>query len=217
MKKHLAKHTFDLTSGCLCLDFVNTLDHRLSSQPLEKLGGFAELVVFGEQAGALSVPEARRLRRGERESKREASALSQRALTVRELLYRIFSAAAACREVSEADVETLNTAVRKSNARSFVTPGARKGAWQWLEKSSDADRLIGKIVRSAVEVLTSGDIQRVRRCAADNCGWLFIDGSRSRNRRWCEMRTCGSQHKARTYYQRKKGASLAHKRPKVSR
>jgi predicted RNA-binding Zn ribbon-like protein len=211
MKKHLAMHTFDLTSGCLCLDFVNTLDHRLSSQPLEKLGGFAELVAFGEQAGALSAPEARRLRNAKRKSKREASVLSQRALAIREILFRIFSAEAACREVSEADVETLNAVVRRSNARSFVTPGGRKGAWQWLEKSSDANRLIGKIVRSAVEVLTSANIQRVKKCAADNCGWLFIDGSRSRNRRWCEMKTCGSRHKAKTYYQRKKGGSLAHK------
>ena len=204
MKKHLTKRTFDLISGCLCLDFVNTLDHRLSSQPLEKLGGFAELVAFGEQVGVLSAPEARRLRSGERESTREASALFKRALAIREMLFRIFSAEVGCREVSEADVETLNAAVRRSNARSFVTPGDGKRTWQWLEKSSDADRLIGKIVRSAVEVLTSRDIQRVKKCAADNCAWLFIDGSRSRNRRWCEMRTCGSRQKARTYYQRKK-------------
>jgi predicted RNA-binding Zn ribbon-like protein len=204
MKKHLAKHTFDLTSGCLCLDFVNTLDHRLSSQPQEKLGGFAELVAFGEQARVLSAPEARRLRSDGRKSTREASALSQRALALREMLFRIFSAEAGCSEVSEADVETLNAAVRRSNARSFVTPRDGKSAWQWLEKSSDADRLLGKIVRSAVEVLTSGDIQHVKKCAADNCAWLFIDSSRSRNRRWCEMRTCGSRHKAKTYYERKK-------------
>jgi predicted RNA-binding Zn ribbon-like protein len=120
------------------------------------------------------------------------------------MLFRIFSAEAACREVSEADAKTLNAAIRRSNARSFVTRRDGKGVWQWLEKSSDADRLLGKIVRSAVEVLTSGDIQRVKKCAADNCAWLFIDGSRSRNRRWCEMGTCGSRHKARTYYQRKK-------------
>lgn len=204
MKKHPRKLPFDLTSGRVCLDFVNTVDNRLSSQPQERLTGFAELVAFGEQAGALSASEARKLRRDGRENSRASSALFQRYVALRELIFRILSAVAACRKVSQADVETLNAAVRRSNAGSLVTPGDGKAAWQWLDKSSNADRLIGKIVRSAVELLTSGDIQCVKKCAANDCGWLFIDDSRSRNRRWCEMRTCGSRHKARAYYQRKK-------------
>jgi predicted RNA-binding Zn ribbon-like protein len=179
---------------------VNTLDYRLSSQPKEKLTGFAELVAFGEQAGALSAPEARKLR----ERAREAAAFFQHAVAVRETIFRIFSAVAACRDVSESDVETFNAEVRRSNAHSLVVPGSGKAAWQWLEKSSGADRMMGKIVRSAIEVLTSGDIRRVKECAAHDCGWLFIDNSRSRNRLWCEMKTCGSRHKARAYYQRKK-------------
>jgi predicted RNA-binding Zn ribbon-like protein len=152
----------------------------------------------------LSASEARKLRRDGRESTRAASVLFQRSMALREMIFRILSAVAACRKVSQADVETFNAAVRRSNACSLVTPGDGKAAWQWLDKSSDADRLIGKIVRSAVELLTSGDIQRMKQCVADECGWLFIDDSRSRNRRWCEMRTCGSRHKARAYYQRKK-------------
>ena len=33
---------------------------------------------------------------------------------------------------------------------------------------------------SAVELLTSDDIQCVKRCAAEDCDWLFMDDSRSR-------------------------------------
>jgi predicted RNA-binding Zn ribbon-like protein len=204
MKKRPPKHPFDLTSGRVCLDFVNTVDNRLSSQPQERLTGFAELVAFGEQAGALSASEARKLRRDGRENTRAASALFQRSVAVREMMFRILSAVTAHHQVSEVDVEAFNAVVRRSNACSLVTPGDGKAAWQWLDKSGDADRLIGKIVRSAVELLTSDDIQCVKRCAAEDCDWLFMDDSRSRNRRWCEMRTCGSRQKARAYYQRKK-------------
>jgi predicted RNA-binding Zn ribbon-like protein len=204
MKRPLPKLPFDLTSGRVCLDFVNTLDNRLSNHPRERLTGFAELVAFGEQAGALSALEARKLRSEGRENTSASSALFQRSVALRELIFRIFSAVTACRKVSQVDVESFNGTVRRSNARSLVTPGEAKAAWQWLDESSDADRLIGKIVRSAVELLTTGDIQFVKKCAADHCGWLFMDDSRSRNRRWCEMRTCGSQQKARAYYQRKK-------------
>jgi predicted RNA-binding Zn ribbon-like protein len=176
----------------------------LSSHPQEKLTGFAELVAFGEQAGALSASEARKLRSDGKENKRASSAFLQRSVGLRELIFRIFSTVATCRKVCRADVETFNAAVRRSNARSVVTPGDGKAAWEWLDRSSDADRLIGKIVQSAVALLTSEDIQCVKKCAADDCGWLFMDDSRSRNRRWCEMRTCGSRYKARAYYQRKK-------------
>jgi predicted RNA-binding Zn ribbon-like protein len=204
MKKRPPKYAFDLTSGRLCLDFANTLDHRTSSQPQEKLTGFAELVAFGEQAKALSELEARELRDDTRENSREASAVFQRAVAVREVIFRILSAAANCRKVSPADVETFNTLVRRSHAQSLLLPGNEKAPWQRLDKGGNADRLIWRIVRSAVEILTSGDILRVKSCAAGDCDWLFIDSSRSRNRRWCEMKTCGSRHKARAYYQRKK-------------
>ena len=33
----------------------------------------------------------------------------------------------------------------------------------------------------------------------DLCGWLFIDSSRGRRRRWCSMKTCGNQAKAARY------------------
>jgi predicted RNA-binding Zn ribbon-like protein len=202
MKSRPSKHPFDLTSGRLCLDFANTLGNRLSGQPQERLTGFAEFMTFGEQAGAFSASKAQKLRRDGRKSARVASEFFQRSVALRETIFRIFSAVAARQEARQTDVETLNTAVRRLNACSLVMPGDGKASWQWLDESSDEEQLIGKIVRSAVELLTSRDIERVKMCAADDCGWLFMDDSRSRNRRWCEMRTCGSRHKARVYYQR---------------
>ena len=183
---------------------MNTVDERLSSQPEERLTGFRELAAFGEQAGALSASEARTLRRYGRENARAASALFERSVAVREMMFRILSAVAGNRKVSDADVEAFNDVVRSSDAFSLVTPGEGKAAWQWLDESSNADRLTGRIMRSAVELLTSHDIQRLKECAADHCGWLFMDNSRSRNRCWCDMKTCGSREKARAYYRRKK-------------
>jgi predicted RNA-binding Zn ribbon-like protein len=195
---------FDLTSGRLCLDFVNTVDYRRRSQSGERLTGFAELLAFGEQAGVLSASESRKLRRDGRENPRAASALFQRSVVIREMMFRILSGVAAHHKVSEVDVEAFNALVRTCIASCLVMPGEGKSAWQWLDQRGDADRLIGKIVRSAVELLTSDDIHCVKKCAGDNCDWLFMDDSRSQNRRWCEMRTCGSRQKARAYYQRKK-------------
>lgn len=206
MKQHLHNLSFDLTAGCLCLDFANTLNKRLSSSPEDKLRGYEELVTFGKQTGVFSHSESRKLLHEGRQDKTEASRLFKQAVDLREMIFRILAAVAAGREVSEADAGTLNDALQKLNAGSLLVPGSGQVAWRWVEKSSGVDRLLGRIVRSAVEVLTSDHIERVKRCAAEDCCWLFMDRSRSRNRRWCEMRTCGSQHKSKAYYKRKTGA-----------
>jgi predicted RNA-binding Zn ribbon-like protein len=203
MKQPSHNLRFDLTAGCLCLDFANTVDKRLSSNPEDKLSGYEELVTFGKQTGVFSLSEFRKLQREGRQDKSETSILFKQAVDLREMVFRILSPVAAGREVSEADAGALNDALKKLNAGSLVVPGPGQVAWRWVEKSNGVARLLGRIVRSAVEVLTSDDIERVKQCGAEKCCWLFMDRSRSRNRRWCEMRTCGSQHKSKAYYKRK--------------
>jgi predicted RNA-binding Zn ribbon-like protein len=203
MKRSQPKLAFDLTGGNLCLNFANTLDKRLSSQPEDKLGGYDAFVAFGQQTGALLPSEARKLRQEGSRDKGEAARVFLRAVGVRELIFRTMSAVAAGRKVSEADTVALNAEVQKLNARSRISPMHGQNTWKWAEKEDGAGRLVARIVRSAVEILTSNDIERVKKCASEKCCWLFLDRSRSRNRRWCEMRTCGSQQKARAYYRRK--------------
>jgi len=59
------------------------------------------------------------------------------------------------------------------------------------------------VARSAAELLTSDNVDRVRECEDDRgCGYLFIDQSKNRSRRWCSMESCGNRAKARRYYAR---------------
>ncbi|WP_395311427.1 CGNR zinc finger domain-containing protein [Mycobacterium sp. AMU20-3851] len=46
---------------------------------------------------------------------------------------------------------------------------------------------------AALQLLLHPPEPKVRAC--DGCGWLFIDTSRGRRRRWCSMKTCGNVHK----------------------
>jgi predicted RNA-binding Zn ribbon-like protein len=43
---------------------------------------------------------------------------------------------------------------------------------------------------------------RVRACESDTCQWLFLDTSRNRSRRWCDMKVCGNRSKVRRFYHR---------------
>jgi hypothetical protein len=62
----------------------------------------------------------------------------------------------------------------------------------YLEQVPDAAPLVA-------DLLTSPDVARVRECDASNCAWLFLDRSKNRTRRWCDMKVCGNRDKARRY------------------
>ncbi len=69
------------------------------------------------------------------------------------------------------------------------------------------ERIVGL---SAVSVLTAAqELERVELCPGEDCGWLFLDESKNRRRRWCSMETCGNRAKARRHYQRHGGGQSA--------
>lgn len=67
--------------------------------------------------------------------------------------------------------------------------------------------LVGVFARSAFELLLSADRRALRVCPGERCGWIFLDRTRGRTRRWCRMETCGNRAKAKAHYRRwRKGA-----------
>lgn len=50
--------------------------------------------------------------------------------------------------------------------------------------------------------LDRNEARRIKRCPADDCGWLFLDETGNGRRRWCAMETCGNRAKARRHHRR---------------
>lgn len=65
--------------------------------------------------------------------------------------------------------------------------------------------VLGRVVAELAEARAAGAIDRLKLCA--NCGWAFVDESRNRSRRWCEMTSCGNQSKVRAYRSRRATAA----------
>jgi len=198
---------FELTGGAPCLDFANTVDNRPTATR-ELLRSYGDLVTWAEQSRILDAAAAAELRaEAERRPGAAESALAG-ARALREAIYAIFSARAGGRGAPAGALATLNAALAPSLAR--LRLDARDGdafGWQWSLEDGALDGLLAPIVDSAAELLTSSDLARVRECEADNCGWLFIDRSRNRSRRWCDMSVCGNRAKVRRHYQRTKRAT----------
>jgi predicted RNA-binding Zn ribbon-like protein len=188
---------FELSGGALCLDFVNTLGDRPRCRN-ETLQRPADLLRWGAAAGLLEPAGTEPDRRG------QASAAFRRAIDLRESLYRIFSARVAFREADGADLDLLNRHLRPALTQLELRSEGECFRLDWSGSPEPFERVLGSVARSAAELLTSPELERLRECASDRCSWLFLDRSRSRRRRWCDMKTCGNRAKARRHYRRRK-------------
>jgi predicted RNA-binding Zn ribbon-like protein len=189
---------FELSGGALCLDFANTRGER------DSLSGLEDVVRFGEQAGYLTPAEARRARIEAGRAPARAGRAFRRAIDLRERLYRVFAALGAGERAERADIDALNRELAAALARLRLVPSGSGFAWGWAERLAGLDRLLWPVVRSAGELLTSGEAEAVRECGSPTCSWLFVDRSRTGRRRWCDMKTCGNRAKARRHYHRAK-------------
>ena len=195
-----------LLGGRVCLDFANTVGWHAGDYPSEHIRSYTDLVLWSRHAGILADDQAQRLVREAAERPGEAAAVLERAIAVREAIYRIFSATADGRSPDAADLTTFNGALSEAMAHVCVVPAADGFAWDWTGHEHALDWMLWPIMRSAAELLTAGELTRVRECSGDTCGWLFVDTSRNRSRRWCDMEDCGNRAKARRHYHRQRAA-----------
>jgi predicted RNA-binding Zn ribbon-like protein len=197
--------TFELVGGKLSLDFVNTFDgSRDTGNGREKLTSYADLVSWSRQAGIITNGEAKSLLREAARRPREAAEVLEQAIALRETIYRIFRAVIRGRSPDKADLAALNAALSRALTQSQVIRQGEGFVWDWSYDEDDMDRLLWPVTRSAAELLTSDEFSRARECGGDECTWLFMDTSKNRTRRWCDMKGCGNRAKSRRHYERKK-------------
>ena len=189
---------FDMTGGHPALDLVNTLEARLHARPRERLATYEDLVAWAEQDEILSARIGRGLRRAAATCPRPAAAALCRARRLREALYELFTAAATGRDLPAVSLARFNGMLRMALSTLRLRAVGPAGAWRWSEETA-LDGMLWPIVRAAADLLTSDRLPRVRLCEADDCAWLFLDSSRNRSRRWCDMTTCGNRSKVRRF------------------
>jgi predicted RNA-binding Zn ribbon-like protein len=199
----IKRHQFKLLGGHPALDFINTVHDWTVSEPHDYLREFADAIRFGEAAGLLTRADQLRLR------PRTPHVELTRLRRLRALLKRIFQMRLSGQAPSKMDLGKLSAELAQAaratrlitatrTLRSHQVPVVREVS---PEKAADA-LLRLRIVEAAVALLVSDAMLRVKSCPT--CGWLFLDVSKNRSRRWCSMNTCGAVAKARRYYRRLK-------------
>jgi predicted RNA-binding Zn ribbon-like protein len=196
-----------LLGDWLCLDFANSVDDRTGDHTWDTLAGYADLVNWGWHAWVLTDAERDHLLAAGEAQPADASSVFAQAIDLREAIYRVFLAIANGAAPAPTDLATIKHAHLTALGHARLAPRDDCYDWVW-DQEATLDRMLWPIATSAVELLTSDRLDRVKQCpGCDDCGWLFLDVSKNATRRWCSMEGCGSRAKMRRQYARRKGAS----------
>jgi len=199
------QQSLNLEFGWLCLDFANTASWHASDSPEEHIHNFDDLFSWTKDVGIIYGQQAEQILQMSIKNPNRAKKVHQMAIILRESIYQIFSARATNKQPKLSDLVILNTLVSKALSHLKVVSSDDVFTWEWIYGEDDLEQILWPIARSAAVLLTSKEINRVGECPDDRgCGWLFLDTSRNRSRRWCDMKDCGNRDKVRRYYKKKR-------------
>jgi predicted RNA-binding Zn ribbon-like protein len=193
----MAIESENFVGGALCLDFVNTVGGHRQGEPKETLRTYADLADWAVAGGVLSKSAAGQLKDAARSNEARAARVLADAIRLRETIYEVFVAVADERKAPAVELAALSTAMSEAHAHLQLRASGSGYHLIW-PTPTDLRAPIWPVVKSAVDLLISGET-RLRECASDTCGWLFVDESKNHSRRWCSMRDCGNRAKVRRF------------------
>jgi predicted RNA-binding Zn ribbon-like protein len=183
------------------LAFVNTLSGRPTPAPSESLVSYDALVTWARDQRLLSPSAADGLQGLARKHPHQAALVLGRARELREALHGVIEATEAHRTPPAAALDTLGRSLAAAYAHGRLVP--HDGRLQWTyEGDDDVDRVVWEIAHATGRLVLSPRLARVRACAAGDCGWWFLDDTKNRSRRWCDMKLCGNREKIRRFRQK---------------
>jgi predicted RNA-binding Zn ribbon-like protein len=213
-REHPVPKPFELVAGHVALDLVNTLDNRFSpTGPQELLATYDDLLRFVTQSELLSERQAKKLKRADTSQAVRAQVLAQ-VRELRETLADIAYAQFDGKEVSATDLAILEERFKEAGSHRRLTPSQTDDqdddeahapltfAWSFHGLGSQPAAPLWLLAQATADLLLSGQAAHLRYCQSDTCRWLFLDTSKNRTRRWCDMKICGNRMKARRFQAR---------------
>lgn len=190
----------------LCTDFANTRYWRGTELPTETLSDLRAALTWLHEAGVVDAMTVQAINRRKPEAANER--LFGGIVAAREALHGLLSASieAMPEWPSLSGLERwLAAAPARKQLIEHRGQFERHGPFGWRLPAFDGTvrALLAPVAWSAADLLMGGSRGRLRQCDNAQCRWLFIDDSKTANRRWCSMSACGNRAKARRHYLRK--------------
>jgi len=111
-------------------------------------------------------------------------------------LRSICEAAAQQKPIARADVQALNQVLKISGTRQ-LREGQNGLELEFVPSVSGWDEILAETVWSFADVLTKGDVSRIKICRNPQCRWVFYDQTKGKTRCWCDDKICGNRARVR--------------------
>ncbi|MER9947235.1 CGNR zinc finger domain-containing protein [Mesorhizobium sp. M0047] len=174
------------------MDFLATVGER-GHRDIERLRSLDDLAGWIKHAGIST-----------QETLLKDSDLSE-AKTLRDVMVRVLEDLQERRKPDVADIGALNQAAKRPPLRPEL--GA-EGHGVVLHADVLVPSVLSTLARDFIQLVGSGEVDRVKRCADPTCNMFFLDKSRANNRIWCatEGPGCGNKAKKRAFVARHRHA-----------
>jgi len=138
----------------------------------------------------------------------DSAALLSRITRARAAFRELWDATAEERPVDEAAIREVNRVLRHRSVLELEV-ASDDTAGHGLRLASrftgdEVDCALAELADPLVRAIGSAESAKARICANDTCRWVFYDSSRTHQRRWCEMSSCGNRAKAARHRARAK-------------
>lgn len=117
------------------------------------------------------------------------------AVALRAAIARVATGASRGSTASADDVDVINLFAATPDIPPVLAGGSRQAG----RSRARIGQALAELARESVALFAVGAVERIRECAADDCRLVYLDDSRSNNRRWCSMQRCGNRAKVRAH------------------
>lgn len=187
---------FSHIAGDPALDLVNTVDWRLSETDRgDRLASYASVLAWCLDSGLLTAEEYDALTAAAAGDPQAAEREREAVIDLREDAYLALfdDDMEAAQRVAQAHRDGLTGASLRRDGHS----------WRWCDDEVGLFTPGHRIARALLDLFRRNDLDKLHQCEDAECGWVYLDTSPRRNRRWCVSSDCGDRNRARAYYARK--------------
>lgn len=200
MEKVRTISTLPLDGGTLAFHFINTVYAWRKENLHEYLTNYQDVLSWSDKVKALPPSVLNNLHIESIQNPAAAKKAYKFLIESRQLLYQFFSS------VAENKQNTYLISFDKLLHETLTHYEWRRVKKVYQYGLNDATNLffpLWAVMYDAHQILTKEkDTGRIKECG--HCGWIFLDTTKNKQRRWCNTATCGSVDKLRKYYLKNK-------------
>ncbi|MDF2433779.1 MAG: hypothetical protein JWP44_3410 [Mucilaginibacter sp.] len=187
------------------LQFLNTRRNRGTGAAKNYLNTYDEFITWCYEIRLIDQNTYNKLCTERYRYVNEAASNVNKVINAREMLYELIYCIMNDEPVHPATLDEFNWINNKANGHLCFAITAYGLQEVWFNIDEEMAFPLWRMIKCAEELFTSGDMKLIKKC---QCGSLFLDRTKNKNRRYCNPSTCGSPSRAKAYYQRKRRGTL---------